>query len=461
VRRSGRGSATLLLAGILLAACGKKGPPLPPLVRLPAAPAEIAADRRSDQVEIRFVVPAANTDGSRPANIERVDVYGFSGAAAISDDELLELGTRIGSVEVKAPRDPDDTIEPDEPDSFMQEPEGSGLDQGSAAHVTERLEPPQRDAATAAASLRAAQSVRPDFVSPFSVPSRVYAAVGVNTSGRRGPWSSRVSIPLVPPPPPPADARVTFDERRIMLRWTAAGTEAPASPGDVLPARPVGAMQPKRAYHVYELALSRPDRDAGAAPAPATEPARPAAPAASPNGPASPTPSPAGSAGGQPGSSAADRGAGALVERRLTKAPIDAYEYADDRIEWGVERCYQITTVHVYDALSIESAPAPPQCVTLVDTFAPAPPAGLRAIESDGSITLIWEPSPESDLAGYTVLRGAPGAPELTPVTKETIPSTQYTDAVPAGTRYVYAVTAVDRSGNASGPSPRVEAAAR
>jgi hypothetical protein len=59
------------------AACGKKGPPLPPLVRLPVPP-EIRADRRGSTVELALVVPGANVDGTRPANISRVDVYALT-----------------------------------------------------------------------------------------------------------------------------------------------------------------------------------------------------------------------------------------------------------------------------------------------------------------------------------------------------------------------------------------------
>jgi hypothetical protein len=38
---------------------------------------------------------------------------------------------------------------------------------------------------------------------------------------------------------------------------------------------------------------------------------------------------------------------------------------------------------------------------------------------------------------------------------------TSFNDNVPAGTRYVYAVQAVDKAGNASAPSNRVEETAR
>jgi len=46
-------------------ACGQKGPPLPPLVLIPAPPV-VTADRRGSTIEIGFIAPSANVDGSRP-----------------------------------------------------------------------------------------------------------------------------------------------------------------------------------------------------------------------------------------------------------------------------------------------------------------------------------------------------------------------------------------------------------
>ena len=129
----------LILVVVAFIACGVKGPPLPPLVRVPVAPGDLTAQRRGDRVDLRFVVPAQNVDGSRPANIERVDIYALTAPTNVSDEVLLKRGTRIASVEVKAPRDPDETVEPGDPISDVDPPEGSGLDQGAVADVHEDL----------------------------------------------------------------------------------------------------------------------------------------------------------------------------------------------------------------------------------------------------------------------------------------------------------------------------------
>src|SRR5688572_13574499 len=129
----------VILLSPFFAACGRKGPPLPPLVRVPAAPGELTAERRGDSVEITFTIPSSNTDKTRPANLERVDVYGATTTARMTDAEVINRGERIASVEVKAPRDPDRTIDPDQPASDLDPLEGGGLDQGLATEVFDEL----------------------------------------------------------------------------------------------------------------------------------------------------------------------------------------------------------------------------------------------------------------------------------------------------------------------------------
>ena len=132
----------------------------------------------------------------------------------------------------------------------------------------------------------------------------------------------------------------------------------------------------------------------------------------------------------------------------------------DKRIEWGRERCYAIRTVEARDRMTAESELSPTTCVKLVDTFPPRPPTGLQGVASEGAISLIWDANSEPDLAGYLVLRGET-AETLTAITKEPIAVPNFEDSVEPGRRYVYAVEAVDKAGNASRPSERTEQTAR
>jgi hypothetical protein len=339
----------------------------------------MTAARRADLVDLQFTVPNANTDNTRPANVTRVDIYAFTGPPTVSDAEILSSGTRVASVPVKAPRDPDATFDPDDPtqsEADVEAPEGDGLDQGAVAHVQEML--PQGEPAD----------------SPPAVPAtvRTYVGVGITTGGRRGPSSQRVAVPLRPPPPPPSKAEVSYGESAVTVTWS-----PPSLPS-------TEAASPFR-YNVYEVAL--------------------------------------------PG------------DTRLTETAIADAQYADARMTWGATRCYGVRTVESADGLVVESERSEPACVTLTDTFPPGPPTGLRAVASEGIINLIWDANVEADLDGYFLLRGPAPGDELIPITTTAMRETAFEDRVPPGTRFVYAVQAVDRSGNLSPLSGRIEETAR
>ena len=58
----------------LTASCGKKGAPLAPIVRIPAAVEQIAAQRTGRDVFVTLRVPVANVDASAPIDIGRVEI---------------------------------------------------------------------------------------------------------------------------------------------------------------------------------------------------------------------------------------------------------------------------------------------------------------------------------------------------------------------------------------------------
>ena len=394
-----------VLAAVLVAGCGKKGPPLPPLIRLPAPP-ELRADRRGATVELAVVVPSANADGARPANLSRVDVYALTGSPAFSEADLLKHGTRIASIEVNPPPDPDETVEPGQPPKVVAPPAGDGVDQGAKTTVRDRLDA----AALVPVDLRADKpgpaQAGPDgpLLGPSSaVPLRTYMGVGVNTNGRRGRFSTRVPVSLAPAPAPPSSPTVTYDEKAITVAWTGSASTAAQNQAEVLPSRPLGPQRPPLGYNVY------------------------------------------------------DSTAGTL----LTATPVTEPRYTDSRIVWGEERCYVVRAIERTAALSVESEAQAARCVTLVDTFPPAAPKDLKAVSTEGVISLIWEANPESDLAGYIILRAQAPAEPVTPVVSAPVLETSFNDAVQPGVRFVYAVRAVDKAGNASAPSNRVEETAR
>src|SRR4030095_9141366 len=75
--------------------------------------------------------------------------------------------------------------------------------------------------------------------------SAVQARGGAHsTRARKGPWSTRVTVPLVPPPPPPGQPTLTYNEQAITIEWPpvangAVQEEAPAD-DDVVPSTTIG-----------------------------------------------------------------------------------------------------------------------------------------------------------------------------------------------------------------------------
>src|SRR5262249_55094138 len=152
-------------------------------------------------------------------------------AQPLSDAQITKFGTRIDAVDVKAPRDPDLTTDPDDPSDEVEAPAGRRPGPGpvgrgretrggdATAGLTAPPAPKRKDAGT---------PVQGPLVGPGAEPpSRTYAVVGISTRGKKGPVSKRVVVPLGPPPPPPSAPRITYTEREISVTWpTAASTEA-------------------------------------------------------------------------------------------------------------------------------------------------------------------------------------------------------------------------------------------
>jgi hypothetical protein len=110
----------------------------------------------------------------------------------------------------------------------------------------------------------------------------------------------------------------------------------------------------------------------------------------------------------------------------LNDKPLSEPVYVHAGAEAGKQQCFAVRSVAAVGGATIESDPSAPVCITPKDTFPPAAPKGLAAVGSAGVINLIWDASPEADLAGYVILRAeAPGA-TLQPLVREPIRETRY-----------------------------------
>ena len=441
----------VLLAVVLAVACGKKGPPLAPFVRVPAPVADLTVQRIGDDVYVSFPVPTANVDGQQPADIASLEVYAITATSPPETDEQRKLATLVATLPVRP-------ILP----AALQLPAGTempvplppGIDRGAAAVVKEPLTPdkrvavelPPKKGAVTLAESRDEEVVVGPLIAPAAaqLPRRYYFVIGVSARGRKSPASLPVPVPLDTASSAPGAPLVAFTETEMTIKWSPsvdarsaafAVPTAPVvvpSPGNLspanltppapvvppLPAKTLGFQSEATTYHLFEVPATAAPEDPFAIAVPAA----------------------------------------------LTPLPLAVTEHVIKGVTFGVERCFAVRPVEKIAGAVVIGAASPTSCVTPIDTFPPAAPRSLAAIAGEGLISLIWEPNSESDLAGYLVLRGDAPGDTLRAITPEPVAATTYRDTTArAGMRYVYVVVAVDRASpqNVSAQSNRVEETAR
>jgi chitodextrinase len=112
-----------------------------------------------------------------------------------------------------------------------------------------------------------------------------------------------------------------------------------------------------------------------------------------------------------------------------------------DGLAPGVEHCY---SVFALDTVGHRSPAAGPSCTTTVDDSPPSAPAALAVRADPGQASVSWNASQDDvGVVGYQVLRGGAAI--------GTTEATVFDDrSVRPGSRYCYAVVALDRAGNRS-----------
>jgi len=461
----------MVVAFVALAACGKKGPPLAPLRLVPGQVSDLTVRRVGPEVQLRFKLPTSNANGPGRIDLDHVEIYAVTvapGSVTPPNRDLLTKTYLVGTIPVKPlpvegedqPVEgvpPDTRPSPGDEVSFVEEltearmtpaplpkaplppvavpalppitPLSGEVPLPGVLHVpatttfppVPALPEPSPAGAPPATTVAGTSPPAPAAAAPVAAAPaapvqtttvRIYALRGVSAKGRAGQPSARVTIPLVPPPPPPASVKTTFTEKAVVVEWTPPASERT---GTAL------------TFNVYR---------AGTKPAADAPPAQAAKPAA-----AQAPPKP---------------------EMPLNSAPLAATRFEVAGLDVGAEQCFAIRSVELVQNVPVEGDAVMAECVTPKDIFPPAAPQGLSLLLLDGAIELVWDASTEADFAGYTVLRADAPDGTLRPLVPSPIRETTFRDTtVKSGAHYAYAIVAVDRSGNASPPSARVEGTAR
>ena len=127
-------------------------------------------------------------------------------------------------------------------------------------------------------------------------------------------------------------------------------------------------------------------------------------------------------------------------------ATVKGHEWIDAGIDYGKPYSYAVQAlVDAGNQKTAEGDISPSDTHTPKDTFPPAIPSGLRADRTANSVSLVWEPDSEPDLAGYRIYRSEGNGPWQKLADVNTVPS--YSDtAVEHGKTYHYAISAFDKT---------------
>ncbi|MGA7615211.1 MAG: fibronectin type III domain-containing protein [Thermoanaerobaculia bacterium] len=224
----------LLLAGLLVA-CGKQGPPHPPVPIIPKGTSDLVVAQRGPKVVLSWSYPSLTTAGTNLAKFDRVIVYRTT--------EVLPASIAGANPEVESP----DLAAKDVPTSirlFKRLPEMPPRQFEKLKIRLDAIEAEDLPKYSSGASLLYEDA--PQFEAEGGLPVRLTYAVVTEAHGNRSEPSNLATIVPLPPPPPPGNLEASAEPDGIMLKW-----KAPEQPEAASATPPVG-------YDVYRFPAEGP-----------------------------------------------------------------------------------------------------------------------------------------------------------------------------------------------------------
>ena len=223
-------AALTSLACVSMTACGKKGPPQAPFVRIPAAIEKIDTHRVGNDAYVTVTVPNVNLDKSVPVDVRRVEVFAFTALVPPPPARFLEGARLVGTFPVVPPAVP-------------VAPAASAPTSASTAPVT----PPTAAGALPGAAVTLRDALGADDLMPHELPPppgrrealvaratvllappptelrRFYVAIPFSSRGIAGPPSTIAALPLTQLPERPLAPSVSYVADKVSLEWEPAG----------------------------------------------------------------------------------------------------------------------------------------------------------------------------------------------------------------------------------------------
>ena len=242
--------AALVARSRLLAACGKKGPPLAPLNMAPEAPSAVIARRLGDTVFIGMKVPSKSALGTGPYSIDHLEVYAVTlapGAVTPPNRDLLKPEHVIAKIPIAPPPDPE-APEPDTPAEaaaarrrrdVCRKAHARGASAAGDYQAAEGGEGRQAAAAGActAAGRRTRRAGRSGRAAAADRTAGVDAVVCRRWECRRTTIralaSARVEVPLLSAPAPARAGATpaTWDQTSVTVSWRPPASTSDEAPG--------------------------------------------------------------------------------------------------------------------------------------------------------------------------------------------------------------------------------------
>lgn len=232
-----------LLVVVLLAACGKRGDPRPPVPVIPAATTDLVVTQRADRVLLSWSYPALSTAGRSLTGIRRISIYRYEEELPVSPGGRDPRTLMPGDV---------DTTEPQPIVMFSRIPT---IPEAQFTRLSKRIESIEKaNLAGATVGSRLLYTDSPPFRSSDGRPIRLtYAVMTEGDEARSQPSNLAIIVPL-PVAVPPAGVKATAKAEGVTVTWTEPGKAVTGESGPVI-----------TGYHIYRTA---PGGDLGDLPTP-------------------------------------------------------------------------------------------------------------------------------------------------------------------------------------------------
>jgi len=397
--------------------CGKKAPPLPPIIIAPEAPSGARVRQSGDKLIFFFQMPILNTDEETPADIEKIEIYRLkeprislgetaqtlptqtqpqtqtqtqSQTQTAQTQTAAAAQTQTSQTQTQAQSQTQTQTQTQTQSQMTQsapvkEEEAREMDGPEFKKRSELIAEIQRDQIEG--YLRdnmflITESVNVQEGSEDLQNWYYYGAKVYNKKGKSAGYSKFGALFPAIVPKPPANFTAKLAEKEIQLDWTAVTTDIAGKPV------PEGTVR----YNIYR------GTTANFAP-----------------------------------------------EQPLNSDPLDVITYKDTAFEYGKSYYYFI---RAHDSKKKRAQESEPSNVILIypqDTFPPKAPEELNVVSAREGMVLIWAPNSEEDVAGYNIYRSTTPGEGYTKINKELVRETTYTDKdIQQGQRYYYVITAVD-----------------